>query len=219
MSSLVSHLDPECMKAVELARLALPEGQRLDVPRLLDALFHATSIKDDPIMAGMAGLFPEPIKLHDTPPPAPVDAELKRILVELRGSGEPVTPMEFFTALMRSSGGMRMVLERGLMSEGLQHALQDALRDAVKDHPGESESKPSPLDDARRRHLAELAEYGSILTQPPGPVLAGVKVVSDALMRALVQYLYTPRNRNILLLAPPGTGKTSLIHTLAHKIL
>src|SRR3954449_12529489 len=110
MSSLVSHLDADCQKAVHLARLALPEGERLDVPRLLDALYHATALHDDPAlhrMAGllppppppalhvMAGLFPPPTPLHESPPPAPVDGELKRILVGLRHAHpNPVTPME-----------------------------------------------------------------------------------------------------------------------------
>src|SRR4051812_40913571 len=136
MSSLVSHLDPECIQAIELARLALPEGQRLDVPRLLDALFHATSLRDDPTIGAMTGLFPEPVRLHESPPPAPVDGELKRVLVELRNAhAGPVKPLELFGALMRSDTGMRLVLERGLSSPGLQDALQGALKGAAQARP------------------------------------------------------------------------------------
>src|SRR5262245_5557651 len=223
MSSRVNHLDPECLQAVELARLALPEGEKLDVPRLLDALYHATSLREDPVMSNMAGLFPEPVRLHESPPPAPVDVELKRILVALRNSHPgPVKPMELFGALMRSDSGMRLVLERGLATSGLQEALQEALADAVKVRVAGA-APPAPVppvhDEKRQRSLSQLRDYGSVLTAPPGPPLSGSKVVSDALMRALLQYLYVPRNRNILLLAPPGTGKTSLIHTLAHKII
>src|SRR5438874_503760 len=112
MSALVSHLDPDCMKAVELARLALPEGQRLDVPRLLDALYHATGLHEDANLLGMARLFPAPTQLHDSPPPAPVDADLKRILLDLRGT-DPVTAPRLFSALLLSPPGRRLLNERG----------------------------------------------------------------------------------------------------------
>lgn len=220
MSSLVSHLDPDCLAAVELARLALPEGEKLDVARLLDALFHATSLREDPVLGNVAALFPEPVRIHESPPPAPVDGELKRILVALRNThSSPVKPGELFGALMRSDSGMRLVLERGLASAGLQEALQEALKDAIKVNVTEEAAATAARDEKRQRSLQQLREYGTVLTAPPGPPLSGAKVVSDALMRALLQYLYVPRNRNILLLAPPGTGKTSLIQTLAHKII
>jgi ATP-dependent Clp protease ATP-binding subunit ClpA len=224
MSNIVSHLGPECMQAVELARLALPEGQRLDVPAMLDALFNATALKDDPSTAGLARLFPPPVRLHETPPPAPVDAELKRILLSLRDSA-PVSPGVLFSALTHSESGRRLLAARGatvaelLQLTGLEpSAVTTATAEVLG---GEQAPRPPvfPKIDFRSRALEELTHYGTILTRPPGPTLASAKVVSDALMRGLMQYLYTPRSRNILLVAPPGTGKTSLIHTLAHKVI
>lgn len=215
MSSLVSHLDAECLEAVNLARLALPAGQRLDVPRLLDALYHATPLHDEPSLHSMSGLFREPVRLHESPPPAPVDGELKRVLVGLRDAHPgPVTPMELFGALMRSDSGMKLVLTRGAESMETQETFYETPAPAKPAAP-----PPALRDPKRQRGLSQLREYGTVLTLPPGPTLSGSKVVSDALMRALLQYLYVPRNRNILLIAPPGTGKTSLVHTLAHKIL
>src|SRR5262249_61443908 len=125
-------------------------------------------------------------------------------------------------ARVASEAGTRVMLEGGRASAGRQEAVREAMKDAAKARSAESAPAApaaAPRDEKRQRSLSQLREYGTLLTAPPGPALTGTKVVSDALMRALLQYLYVPRNRNILLLAPPGTGKTSLIHTLAHKIL
>ena len=221
MSSLVSHLGPECIKAIELARMALPEGQRLGVPLLVDALYHATALHDDPALAGLARLFPAPARLHDTPPPAPVDADLKRVLLELRGS-EAVTPPRLFAALLLCTVGRRLLQERGASSDELLQLVGPALPvvEGPTAPPSTAPHAPAaPKIGPRQHRLTELAEYGHILTRRPGPALSGTKVVSDGLMRSLLQYLYTPRSRNILLVAPPGTGKTSLLHTLAHRII
>jgi ATP-dependent Clp protease ATP-binding subunit ClpA len=211
------------MKAVELARLALPTGQRLSVPLLLDALYHATTLHEDPVLGGLARLFPAPVLLHEAPPPAPVDPDLKRVLLELRG-GQPVAPPQLFAALLVSAAGRQLLNERGaspaelLMLVGPPPAepVEAPVNPAVTPVP---QAPRSPRIDLRQQRLAELSEYGHVLTRSPGPALSGTKVVSDALMRTLLQYLYTPRSRNILLVAPPGTGKTSLLYTLAHRII
>src|ERR1700722_6811763 len=101
MSPLVNHLGPECKQAIDLARRALPDGRRLDVGSGGDALFHATALKGDSALGGLARLFPEPSPLHEVPPPAAVDEALKRVLLELRASA-PVSPLLFFATLMRS---------------------------------------------------------------------------------------------------------------------
>jgi ATP-dependent Clp protease ATP-binding subunit ClpA len=214
--SLVNHLDPECRAAIDLARRALREGQRLDVGCALDALFHGTPLSTDPVLTAMARLFPPPVPLHETPPPALVDESLKRVLLDLRSSA-PVSPARFFTALVRSDAGQRILLARGATPEELL-LLAAALAPAPAP---ETVSAPvfRPLTDARIRMMRELRDYGTVLTEPPGPPVPGTKVVSDSLIRALLQHLYTPRSRNILLVAPPGTGKTSLLHALAQRII
>ncbi len=218
MSSLVSHLGPECMKAVELARLALPEGQRLSVPLLVDALYHATDLHEDPVLSGLGRLFPVPTRLHATPPPAAVDPDLKHVLLGLRG-GDPVLPARLFTALLMSPAGRRLLDERGAAPTELLHLVGEAPVVEAAPAASPAAAAPSLRSDLRQQRLAELGEYGQVLTRSPGPALSGTKVVSDALLRNLLQYLYTPRSRNILLVAPPGTGKTSLLHTLAHRII
>jgi ATP-dependent Clp protease ATP-binding subunit ClpA len=146
--------------------------------------------------------------LHDAPPPAAVEEPVKRILLELRG-GPPVTPARLFTALARSEQGRQLLSSRGATPEELQTLTGGEQPPATT----------KPLTEARIRMMRDLREHGVLLTEPPGPPAPGPKVVSDSLLRALLQHLYTPRSRNILLVAPPGTGKTSLIHALAHKIL
>jgi ATP-dependent Clp protease ATP-binding subunit ClpA len=209
MSSLVSHLDPECRAAIDLARRALPDGQRLDVACLLDALYHGSSLSSDPALAPLGRLFPAPTPLHETPPPAAVEESVKRVLLELRG-GPPVTPARLFHALAHSDAGRRLLSGRGATAEELP-----ILTGVGPEEP----PAIRPLTEARIRLMRDLREHGVLLTEPPGPPAPGAKVVSDSLLRALLQHLYTPRSRNILLVAPPGTGKTSLIHALAHKIV
>jgi ATP-dependent Clp protease ATP-binding subunit ClpA len=211
MSSLVSHLDADCRQAIDLARRALPDGQRLSVTGVLDALYHATTLRDDPLLAGLSRLFPAPAPVHEAPPPASVEETLKRILLDLRG-GYPVTPVRLFAALVRSEATRHVLIARGASAADLR-ALE-AVGGA-----GEGAGAARPPSEARTRMMRELREFGVVLTEPPGPPAPGVKVVSDSLLRALLQHLYTPRSRNILLVAPPGTGKTSLIHALAHKVL
>jgi ATP-dependent Clp protease ATP-binding subunit ClpA len=228
MSSLVNHLSPECRQAIDLARRALPDGQRLDVPGVVDALYHATALKDDPVLAGLSRLFPPPTLLHEAPPPAAVDEALKRVLLELRNYA-PVAPGHFFAALLRTDAGRGLLAMRGASPEEMStlaalpvpppHASSGNGGDKPRRSLEESSSPSRPMTDARHRMMRELRDYGTVITEPPGPPLPGTKIVSDSLVRALLQHLYTPRSRNILLVAPPGTGKTSLLHALAHKLL
>ncbi len=182
MSSLVNHLGSECRQAIDLARRALPDGQRLDVGAVADALFHGTSLKADPALFGLVRLFPEPALLHEVPPPAAVDEALKRVLLDLRGSA-PVAPALFFATLMRSESGRSLLATRGASAEERQ--LLDALLDfAPAAEPSVAPSRP--LTDSRIRLMRDLRDYGTIITEPPGPPLPGGKVVSDTLVRALL---------------------------------
>jgi ATP-dependent Clp protease ATP-binding subunit ClpA len=229
MSSLVSCLDAECRQAIDLARRALPEGRRLDVAGVLDALYHGTPLAAAPGLAGLARLFPPPAPVHEAPPPAAVDDALKRVLLELRNE-QGVTPARLFAALVRSEAGQALLAGRGASPD--ERALLAGGGAPPPPPPTEADRPPPPptpppapapagrpLSEARVRMMRDLRDFGTLLTEPPGPPMPGAKVVSDALLQALLQHLYTPRSRNILLVAPPGTGKTSLIHALAAKVL
>jgi ATP-dependent Clp protease ATP-binding subunit ClpA len=213
MSNLTSPLDEACRQALDVAKRALPEGQRLDVPALLDALYHATELKADPILAGLAAFFPEPSLLHDEPRPARVDDALKQVLLGLADHG-PIHPPQLFEALIASSAGRAALEARGLPGEDLI---------ALLTHFAPPEPPVSPLPGARaerRSHLLrELGEEGRLLTDPTAPARPAPKVMLEGQVRALLLHLLTPRSRNVLLVGPPGVGKTSLLHALAQRLL
>ena len=94
-------------------------GQRLNVAGVVDALYHATALKDDPLLATFVRLFPEPALVHETPPPAAVDDALKRILLDLRNHA-PVAPGHFFAALLRSETGQGLLASRRASPEEMR---------------------------------------------------------------------------------------------------
>ena len=169
MSSLVSHLDAECRQAVDLARPALPEGQRLDVGGMLDALFHGTTLADDPPLAAWPDFFPSRrcCTRRRRPPPSMrrSSASCSNCAAATRSRLSGCWP-----ALARSDAG-RLLLVARRASGGIAPP-HGACR---KPHGRPGRPLPRtpgrPLTEARIRMMRDLRDYGVILTEPPGPPL------------------------------------------------
>lgn len=198
--------DADCKRAVDLAKQALADGTPLDVLHLLDALYHATDLKQNETLATLARFLQEPQKLRDSVPRVKMADGLKPIIHSL-AHGRPVSPSELFLALLTSDPGRQALTERGLPEPELQSLLE-----ALQPKPGWRSS------DQRRAALRELSAFGSMLTESPGPGKRGLAALEEPL-RMLLLHLITPRSRNVLLVGLPGTGKTALVHLLAHRLL
>ena len=155
MSSLVSHLDAECLAAVELARLAPARGRAARrPPGSSTLLYNATSLHADPALTGMAGAGP-----RARPPARNAAAGSRGRRVEAhprRPAERQIRPHQadgtVRPRLMRSDSGMSLVLERGLSSpRPARRQLQEGDERRPPDQPGPAR----PARPARREAPAE----------------------------------------------------------------
>src|SRR5262245_41673096 len=116
----------------------------------------------------MAELVHQPARLHDTPPPAPVDGALKRILVEVRHTHPgPAQPMELIGAAMPSDSGMPVRAGAGMVVSrvlGLAAAVrhedgQEAMMDAAKPRSAGPAPAPPAAPPRDERRLGRLSFF------------------------------------------------------------
>jgi ATP-dependent Clp protease ATP-binding subunit ClpA len=194
---------PDCVRAIELAKRALPEGTALGVDHLLAALYHATDLKSR--LPQFAPYLPAPRPVHEPRDTVKVAEPLKPILTELARDGRPVTAEGLFTALLQSEDG-----RRALRAHGVPDADLRGLTDALAPRPG---WRGSP---ERQAALRTLEPFGRMLTATPVPTRGTARM--DQLIAALVRTLSKMRRRNALLVGPPGTGKSALVYELARRV-
>jgi ATP-dependent Clp protease ATP-binding subunit ClpA len=214
MSTLTSNFDDCCREALERAKRTLADDQRLDVPVLLDTLYFAAGLNQQPDLSPFASAFHEPEVRHESPRNARVDAGLKQVLEGLAGYA-PVSPRILFGALVSSEPGRLMLLDRGLSAEQLAELTRITA-------PAPLNGTPPPVVDPRperrKRVVRELGEFGTLLTDPDVRK-AHPRTSNERLVRTLLRHLLTPRSRSVLLVGPPGIGKTSLLAGLAQTLL
>ncbi len=199
--SLTHLLDPECLKALEAAKAALPEGRKLDVETLLCALLHATNLKERAGFKDLAGSLALPPAIRKEAGKVPVDDDLRAVLQALPGPG-PITPLQLFAYLARTQAGRRR-----FQPAELANVLEAA------GVPADAPPPPAPP-----RRLEVLREFGRLLTDPTTSLGPGADGLREKPLRSLMLQMLAPRFRNVFLVGPPGVGKTSLVAALAQKV-
>ncbi len=200
-------LDQEAQEALALAKRSVPEGHELQPRDLLCALYHGTSVKDR--LPELSDRIPRPEPLTVEPGSRRVSVPLWRTLGAFTDAESPGSAAEVFSALAESADGRDLLQEFGVGADEME-AIGATLR------------APEPTtsrwrDDPDRVQLIEtLSEYGRMLTaldlRPTN--LFGI----DDAIRKIQQGLVQRKQHSVVLVGPPGVGKTAVVQEFARRI-
>jgi len=206
-------LDPRSEAARDLARKAVPEGGVLDIGTLLAAIYRAGELHEE--LPQLGDSLPELSELRNpTPASVPVSPELSEVLTELATRTEDaLTPRAWFRELLASEPGRAFLGARGVTAQSVTGFL------AVLDAGGDMTDAGAGwrTSEARREAFAALGSFGRVLTE--GPARAESFVQHESAVASLIRVLVKRKQRNALVMGPPGTGKTALVYELARRLL
>jgi len=199
-------LESQCQAAMDLAKSSIPEGKELDVGLALSALYYGTNLcKSWPALA--KGLdVPRPCQT-EVPEEVPMAGELELLLAQLSTRPEPVSAEALFGVLLESPAGHTLLASSGIEETEIAAVLA-ALRTTAKSSWRNS--------DPRREAVQALAPYGRMLTDENA--CQGGMVEKEDTIRALVRVLCKRKRRNVIVIGPPGTGKSALIYELSSRL-
>lgn len=208
------NLDPEAQAALDGARRAVPDGGKLDVPLLMAALVHFTTLKAQ--LPRLVPRFPEPRMLRaSAPEDLPVDSMLQPVLRHLASATAPVTAAELLRLLADSIAGRSFLAQSGVMEKDLGSDSRPGETTAAAAAPVASGSGWKSFRE-RAQAIEALSSFGRMLTvgEPPHK---GVVEMESAL-GSLIRTLSKMGRRNAVVIGQPGTGKSALIYELARRL-
>ncbi len=198
-------LEPECQKAVDRAKRAIPAGGELDFLTLLAALYYSSELQGRyPHLAAALG---QPQELQaETPEKVSLAAPSRQIFKRLAQENDPVSVEELFQTLLNDAAGRQTLLAHGVKEEQIQKILIE-LAATLQSWRQSSE---------RQEAIAALSSYGRMLTAAEPPLWQVVG--QDKILKALIRTLSKMDRRNAIIVGYPGTGKSAVIYELARRI-
>jgi len=197
--------DPACQTAIDLAKRALPDGAELDIGTLLGALYYGGDLNSK--YPGLGGLLPRPVgRRRELPGKVSLAAEIRPVFQAFAERGTPVLAEELFLALLHCAAGRRFMA--GQAAQGTSPPVLAAGHPAARDNWRSSPERLSAIQ--------ALSSYGRMLTVTE-PALGQV-VEREQVLKALVRTLSKMKRRNVILVGPPGTGKSALIYELSRRM-
>ena len=196
--------DRQCQEAINLAKRAVPENGELNAELLLDALFHATDLKER--FPAFREYLKEPRTVReDVPETVSVAGNLRPVLRELENLGRAVSAEDCLKALLDSENGRRLMKARGMSEDGLRTVM------------GEGRARQGWRGSAEQKEVLEaLSAYGRVLTTTD--LARSPLVGKEDTLHSVVRTLSRMRRRNVIILGMSGTGKSALVYELARRI-
>ncbi len=211
-------LNREAEAVRDFAKRCVPEGRAMGMEVLLPALYFGAGLKER--IPELAQYLPKPKEIRKTTPDSvPLGKSLKPVLNDLASQGgDPLTPIGWFMALLRSQAGREHLLATGASSEALEEALKQ-----VEAGPGKAQVKAGADpggwrgSDERKQVMDALGSFGRMLTVGESPQKGIVEMEKplQSLFHALVQR----KQHSPLIIGLPGTGKSALVYEFARLLV
>lgn len=214
-------LDAESLAALDLAKRSVPEDAEVDLRQLLAALIHGTDLGSR--FPELARRVPEPQPVTAEPGRRRVSADLRTVLDRVAGAAE-ASPDAVLAAIESSPAGHDLLVALGVpdgeLEElggslgGAETVAATATTDGSTREPGEPPGwRQSP---ERAQVLEALGTYGRTLTdiELPAQHLYGVETALRRIMQGLLQR----KQHSVVLVGPPGVGKTAVVHEFARRV-
>lgn len=205
--------EPNCQKAVDLAKQSTPEGKTLDIASLMAACYLQDSIKNK--YPELEQYLPKPKPVREKVDTVPVSEELKPILGVYSETGKPVSVDLLFYTLFSSKPGQGFLRKQGADDDFLNKTAEKLKRD-MKMSPQEPLKDNWRTSPQRDRALKSLSSFGRMLTDLELPDRG--RFETEGAFRALITTMSKMRRHNAIIVGHPGTGKTALVYEFARRM-